>query len=271
MTHPGAVEALTKSFNPNGKARWLALTCVTNYELVGSGPFIHRRILFKSSLPGWQADQLNIRANVDASGCTGAYTFGRRPAHGLSKQSIVECLHRLFRDKTVRGCVQGPVNGAGITVLKDENFQATGAEDGKRLYKKWYNPFKGEPTMHYTMDSDGSFGFALTNSPSSQHIYIVDVFSFGLGGLDSSLPAPRTQKQEVLSGTSMGVSLDKKPAKRARSDESVLSADSKGNFNMEGVQASLDGTGDGGFMKGDDDDGQVKIITEAKLYFKAVR
>lgn len=261
LTHPSVVETRTKDRNPNGKARWTGITCDTTYEVSSGGPFVHRRVIFKCSTAGWNCDNVHTRLNPDAAGGIGKFEYLRRPTSRISNPKTLSCLHRMFGDTTVRGCLENPVNGIGITVLRDEKHHMTGKEDGVRLLKKYWNSFKTEPTMQYTLQQDGSYGFALTNSPQSQHIYIADFLSYGLGGLNLSLPDQKISMEGVQSGQSGGSFSTQRPAKRSKSDNSVMSEDSGGGFATADMKAALDP------MSEDFSNGFVSVSTRTLLYF----
>ena len=209
----------------------------------------------------WPADVFGITDEAARSG--GTIDVGRRPSRGLSNVNVSGSLRRLFTDPTVRGCIEGPTSSLSITVLRDEKFSRTGKEGGVRYHKKWWNGFRQQSTMQYSLDVTGSYGFALMNSPESQHIYLADIYSYGLEGLDSSLPDPKTPLGGVLSGPSGAASWDRKTSKRAKSDESVLSAGSSDSFPMEDVKSALPVQ-----MEGDSELGVADITTVMKLYFK---
>lgn len=261
LTAPGPVHV--KCPDSNGKVRWVGVTCNTTYEAAGGGPFTHRRLLFKSTIP-WPAGTLAPYPSDTASGGRpGEYV--RQGARSLSNGKLAACLSRLFVQGTVRGVLQGPTSTLGITVLRDEKYAFNGNDDGLRKSKKYWNAFSNEPVMQYNLLPTGSFDFSLSNSPSSQHIYLVDIYSYGLQGLDSSLPDPKTVSAGAPSGTPAGAFMDHKPAKRSRSDDSVMSEASNGSFSTGTLtDALLD-------PMRESDDGSVSIVTEMKLYFRKAK
>jgi hypothetical protein len=151
-------------------------------------------------------------------------------------------------------------------VLRDEKFAFNGTEDGVRRTKKYWNGFQKEPVMQYNVHPNGVFDFSLANSPASQHLYLVDIFSYGLQGLDSSLPDPKTPSVGAQSGPSAAASSDQKPAKRSRSGDSDMSGVSSGSSGSFGTDSLLDALVDP--MHEDYDEGTVRVTSEMKLYFR---
>ena len=131
-----------------------------------------------------------------------------------------------------------------------------GSDDGVRRFKKYWNPFDREPVMQYEISPDGSLSFSLSNAPASQHLYLVDVFSYGLGGLDSPLP--------VLSAPSQAASesgAEPSRLKRAKVESSAMEGVTS-TFSTEKLNAALPDPMD------PTDEGNCKVITEMKLYFQ---
>lgn len=254
LTHPRLAES--KGCDFNGRANWLGVTCDTTYELNGAGPFVHRRIIFKSTLP-WESGVIN--AGVDnPSGGLRACEYIRKIATGLSDGKLVGCLRRLFSQDTVRGVVQGPISSLGVTVLKDESFEMKGVEDGVRRHKKYWNSLKGEPVMQYDISPDASFALSLANAPASQHVYLVDIFSYGLGGLEKALPNPSTTAFTAGSGDAQMPS-----KKRVKSEDSVMSGSSNDSFGTGSLRESLLDP-----MTEDLEGGVANVTTVMKLYFR---
>lgn len=261
LTHPSVPNSKVSDFN--GRANWVGVTCNTTYELDTAGPFVHRRIIFKSTVP-WPAE-LIAPADANPAGGIGAGEFVRRGVSDLTDIKTVGCLRRLFAQDTVRGVVQGPVGTLGITVLKDETINLRGSDDGFRTEKKYWNSLKSEPTMQYNISTNGSLDMSLANAPQSQHVYLVDIFSFGLAGLDSSLPDLKTQSSEAPSGQSEDASQQGagRGAKRFKSDDSVMSDVSTGSFGVSGLKSALVDP-----MSQFGEEGQANITTVMKLYFR---
>lgn len=262
LTHPELVSSKISGFN--GKANFVGVTCNTTYEISSSGPFTHRRVLFKSTFP-WPASLIGAAPDNPAGGFRAGECL-RATAGDLSDPKLTGCLRRLFRQDTVRGVLQGATSSLGITVIKDETTSVRGIEDGMRRSKKFWNTLKAEPTMQYNILPTGGFDMSLANAPQSQHVYLADIFSYGLEGLDSSLPGPKTQSAEALFGASAGVSGSDPPAaKRMRSEDSVMSGGSNESFSMKDLGSVLDNP-----MAEDRDGGTASISTEMKLYFRQV-
>lgn len=242
----------------DGSVDWVGVTCNTTYEVTSGGPFVHRRVLFKSPIL-WPGSTIVPSADNPGGGLLPG-EYSRAVAGSLSEASVNGVLRKLFTTPTVRGCVQGPTRTVAVSVLKDETFNMTGKEDGVRRFKKYWNSLKGEPTMRYKLST--SDGFTNELSEPSQHIYLLDFFSYGLEGLDRSLPPGRTESKGVQSGMSGS---DGPPIKKQRSGDSDMSGTS-GSFGVESIAESLPTIGDG-----DAEDGVASVVTEMKVYFKSHR
>jgi hypothetical protein len=202
LTLPSVVTEKLPAFN--GRVNWLGFSCFTTYEISAAGPFMHRRILFKSPLP-WPGQRI-VPGGADTTGGVGTGEFVRAISTDLSDGKLAGCLRRLFQQPTVRGVVQGPTSTLGVTVLRDETRNLRGVDDGTRSVKKYWDSLRGEPVMQYNLLHDGSFDISLANSPSSQQLYLLDVYSYGLEGLDCALPDPTTQAAGARFGQTEGAS-----------------------------------------------------------------
>ena len=264
MTDPSIPSSKSHEFE--GKVDWQGVTCNTTYEATGGGPFLHRRILFKSTVP-WPANKLLMWSGLAAQSGLSPGEYIRGPVSDLKDQVLVGCLRRLFAQSTVRGVVQGPTSTLGVTVLRDEVFQLTGSDDGLRRRKKYWNDLKREPVMEYTLEPSGVFSRALVVGSKAQHIYLVDVFSYGLEGLDVGLPlhAPVPPSEQARQETPL-----RKTAKRVKSDHSGDSNMSNSDgYDMADVRESLPvNAGPTWTPAKEDDDSHVRVFTEMKLYFR---
>ncbi|KAK3669960.1 hypothetical protein LTR78_010132 [Recurvomyces mirabilis] len=252
LTYPDLVR--DKCHESSGKVKWVGVTCNTTYELTDGGPFVHRRVIFKSTIP-WPASPIYRTAANPSSGL-GVGDYARSCAAPLAPDALVGCLRRLFAQDTVRGLIQGPTSNFAITVLSDEKYQCTGVDNGKRLTKKFWNGFEKEPAMQYAIGTNGSLTAQLANSPTSQHIYLVDIFSYGLEGLDASLPLLKSD----------GSGGEEPPMKRTKSESSTEIDMDEG---WDKVSKSLPSTS-GHILLGSRDERQVSITNEMKLYFRNV-
>lgn len=269
LTRPGVVQARNPAFD--GNVCWVGVTCNTTYELDNGGPFVHRRILFKSTIP-WPVGEPRPSGPNPAGGI-GPGEYIRTTAQPLSDLVTTQCLRTLFTTDTVRGAISGPVATKGVTVLKDESFTMRGQDDGVRRKKKYWNALKGEPRMQYTLLPDGGFDAQPANSPASQHIYLVDIYSYGLKDLDVSLPDLRTQSADPPSGAKRGVSSPMQPpsGKRTKSEDSNMSGTGGSEpFSFVGVRENLPGGGSlsDPMVNENKSDGKASIVTEMKLYYK---
>ena len=243
----------------------VGVTCNTTYEISGSGPFVHRRILFKSTLP-WPAGTI-APADPNPSGGVGAGEYIRAVSDTLGDAKLTGCLRRLFAQDTIRGAVQGPTSSLGITVLSDEKKNMRGIDDGVRMEKKYWNTLKREPMMQFNILPTGSFDFSLANAPQSQHVYLVDVFSYGLDGLDSALPDQRMQSTAAQSGPNGGASLPVRGGKRAKLEQSEVEMSGTGGEEHVAPDYSQS-LRDPMLEFVSEDNGVASVSTVMKIYFK---
>lgn len=206
LTDPKCVIQQSKAFD--GPVRWKGFTEFVDYEFTGGGPFTHRRILFSSALP-WGVHHLK-RGTEEVCVTDNYY---RVPGRDIADLATTKCLRRLFAEPTTRGMVSGPLASTGLTVLKNEVFSHVGSETGKRAEAKFWNNFgtpgkKDGRTVKYERQADQSFGMELEDNSYNQHIYLCDVFHYGVDGLDINIPSeeylmspapPSVVKQEVVS------------------------------------------------------------------------
>ena len=248
--------------------KFKGVTHNTTYESVSGGYFYHRRVIFKSSVlwPGDVPQKWPGGAEQHAGLAKGEFVRGR--VKDLKDPTIASCLRRLFVQHTVRGILTGPVASLGVTLLKDDDFHMQSTDDGRREEKKFWNSFRSEPLMEYNLATNGTFDTSFTVGSKAQHIYAMDIVSFGLKGLDVALPSPSPKEQEQV----------RNPKKRPKA-ESGRDSDMSGNsdgFLMPEVEDSLpsgpaaqaDGAVYGQF---EDDEEFVKMFTEMKLYFYQVK
>ena len=232
------------------------------YEAVGAGPFVHRRIIFRATIP-WAGVPISERPVV-AGSSVGRGEFVRPVVSDLSSENLCGGIRRLFSQDTIRGIIQGPLNTVTINVISDEKFSFNGSDDGVRRTKKFWNSFKRTVPHRYKFLTDGVFDSSLANSPDAQHIYIADIFSYGLGDLDTQIPAPI-----VTPVGSTNLSEEQADGKRRK-----VSADSEmSDFtDVSSMKNSLPGPV---LMKGNADinknGGLVSVTTEAKLYYRMLK
>jgi hypothetical protein len=237
-----------------GGVKWWGFTAQTSYNINGPGPFTHRRVLFKSTRT-WRAWGLMAAAENPSRGLSkGDFITSR--AMPCNDSVTLACLRALFVQDNIRGVISGPTTDLGVTVIRDEIYRCNGHASGVMKEKKyWYPQLRDEPVMKYSIKDDGTLGDVLLNSPESQHIYCMDVYSYGLAGLDLPLPT-----SEAKTGAA-----DAPPRKkRTKSDDSSDSA--MGGWSD--VAAAI--TEDTEFVELEAPaQGLVSIYNEFKIYHKS--
>lgn len=183
LTHPLVVSCESKKFG--GTVCWRGVTERFDFELNGDGPFLHRRILFQSAL-AWSFDAVKLtEARVPASG------WHRGPAVRVTDGSVSSELRRLFGQAAdVRTLLYGNVIANGVTVLEDRRRQLQGSKAGSRRSKKYWNGFgknKNGVVLKYDLSDSGSVQSSLLEGSNGQHVYVVDIFQYGINGLDLKL------------------------------------------------------------------------------------
>lgn len=108
--------------------------------------------------------------------------------------------------------------------------------------------------MKYETNGNGEWKGDLADGEYNLHIYAMDIFQYGINGLDARLPSP------TVAGTKRGCDDDAGgKVKRHKSDGSDASYD---DVQMEHL--SIDG---GGFVPEEPVQGVVRIISNMKLYW----
>jgi hypothetical protein len=221
----------------DGAVTWKGFSEKVEYEFTGGGPFIHRRVLFASKIP-WPVQCLtkhNSGEDGDKSYCrlSGSSLADPNPVGTLADTTTAGCLRRIFTEHTVRGLVHGGTQPKHLVILEDRVFSYSGSANGSRRKKKFWNDFggKGKPkTMKYKLDRrTGDVTADPEDSSVYQHIYLVDVFQYGLAGLDLDIPSPeRLMSPPMSSAGARGKSsqMDGQPRPKKVKSDSASSIDS---------------------------------------------
>ena len=170
-------------------------------------------------------------------------------------------LRRLFGGTVdVRKLFFGPVEAKGVTVHEDRRHPLEGKDTGVRREKKFWNGFgtkKAGTVLNYELAENGAVSSSVSESSKGQHYYLLDLFQYGIVGLDAKLPGEK-ETGKKRSGTG-----SEKPGagKRHKSDSSIDSE-------MENVTLS-------DYIPGGTDllelerptSGMVRIVSNMKLYW----
>lgn len=255
LTSPYVLKSESKKFA--GQVCWRGVTEDFSFELNGDGPFLHRRILFSSTV-SWSFPGIRlVKAAVPSSSWT------RAPALTLSDEGMAGELRRLFGpDSTVRNLMFGKVEARGVTVIEDRRVPYEGKVSGARRTFKYWNGFgksKAGTVLKYDVENDGTILSTLVDGSHGEHLYVLDLFQYGISGLDLRLPGEKDlgKKRSSTESVAGGVK------KRHKSDESVDSA-------MEGMglESSLTGNASDDLrMVESAVRGMVRVISNMKLYW----
>ncbi len=255
LTEPYLLKIESKKFA--GQVCWRGVTEDFSFELNGEGPFLHRRVLFSSTV-SWSFPAVRlVKTAVPSS------VWTRPAAVGLTDDSMAAELRRLFgQNSTVRNLMFGKVEARGVTVIEDRRVAYEGKSSGARRSFKYWNGFgksKMGVTLKYDLSEDGTVMGSLVDGSNGQHLYVLDLFQYGISGLDLTLPGVGdiSKKRPSADSVSSGAS------KRYKFDESVDDA-------MEGMGLGSALTGNAA----DDLDmvesavrGVVRVISNMKLYW----
>lgn len=244
------VQYESKKFN--GKVCWRGVTDAFDYEMNGDGPFLHRRIIFQAEAGLSFADVELLKLVVPCS------KWCRSSARPLSDGNMALELRRMFGSSaTVRDLLFSPVSGFGYNVVCDTRKQLEGKASGVRRSQKYWKGFgkTGRGTVvKYEMSAGGVPSGDLAEGEHNLHIYAMDIFQYGINGLDNRVPAPTGAGQKRGSEDEGGGSL-----KRKKSDKSDSSYD---EMNVDGLNIGEDGLPEERFVQG-----VVRVLSNMKLYW----
>jgi hypothetical protein len=158
---------------------------------------------------------------------------------------------------TVRDVLFGQIQAHGYNVFFDKRVPMEGKQSGARKFWKHYKGFgkTGNGTvLKYDMDSDGNTNGDVADDEKYFHIYAMDIFQYGINGLDERIPGSASVgKKRGSDQATSGV-----PAKRTKSDSSY-------DHVMDGVDdLSLGGKGK---VTESAVGGVVRIKSDMKLYW----
>jgi hypothetical protein len=249
LTNPKIVKYESKKFE--GRVCWRGVTEAFRFEMNGAGPFLHRRILFSSSLD-WEFQEIEcVKVGAAAS------EWKRSPCVSLEDSKMCSELKRLFGvEATVRDVLYSRVAAHGVSVIEDKRKSMKGDAAGVRRFKKYWNGFgknRSGKVVKYEVDDDGRVGDDLCDEGKFQNVYVLDIFQYGINGLDFLLPtvAPNLKKRPLEDD---GSSSKKKKAKSETTD-----------LDMGDLNLSDYGSGSGGMESALE--GVVRIYSEMRLYW----
>lgn len=252
LTNPDIVDGDSKRFV--GKVCWRGVTEFLRYEFDGAGPFLHRRVVFQSAQK-WEFQE--VRSVED-----GPYSWARWPCVGVEDPWMCAELKRLFgSEATVRDVLYGKVCAKGVEVVEDRRKSMKGDESGARRVKKFWNGFgknKNGQVVNYVSNDEGTWWDKLVDDGKSFNVYVLDVFQYGIHGLDRSLPcASGAGKKRSSDG-------DASPVERKRAKGEV------DGLKMEMDDMNLSDyvpVGEEWVELGETGKGTVKILSEMRLYW----
>ncbi|KAI4112647.1 MAG: hypothetical protein LQ341_007843 [Variospora aurantia] len=162
---------------------------------------------------------------------------------------------------TVRDLFYAKPDVKGISIQEDKKFPLEGKSSGSLRTKKFWNGFgstRQGTFLNYDIE-DGVVSSSLVDGSKGQHIYLVDIFHYGIHGLDIPVPGPKDMgKKRSNPDVAKGGSV-----KRQKSESSVDSE-------MEDLRLSESLTGnpveDLGYVE-KPALGLVRIISNMKLYW----
>ena len=255
LTKPDIVDEDSKKFV--GKVCWRGVTEYFTFEFDGAGPFLHRRIMFQSEQK-WFGD---VRSTDDDSS-NGDWC--RDCCVGVEDPLMCSELKRLFGvDATLRDVLYSRVGAKGVGIIEDKKRSMRGDEAGVRRVKKYWNGFgknKNGQTVNYLTSEDQTnqttWYDKLPGDGKSFNISVLDVFQYGIDGLDRCLPC------NVPAG------------KKRHSDEDIASSKKKKakaevpDMKMEDLSISeAMAVGDDWVELEEATKGVVRIISEMRLYW----
>jgi hypothetical protein len=183
LTNPWIVDGDAKSFV--GTVCWRGVTEYFRYEFDGAGPFLHRRILFESAQQ-WAFQEIREVESEGSQSC-----WARGPCVGIDDAVMSAELKRLFGlEATVRDCFFGKVAAKGVMVVEDSRKPMKGDANGARRVKKFWNGFgknKNGQVVNYLSNDEGAWKDKLCDDEKSRNFYVLDLFHFGIKGLDYPL------------------------------------------------------------------------------------
>lgn len=185
LTDPKPVRYESKKFD--GKVCWRGVTDAFSYEMNGEGPFLHRRILFQGPTDLTFDDVELEKAELPSS------TWSRPQAVSLQDADMAMELRKMFgAAATVRDLLFTPVKAFGFNIVADTRKQLEGKASGARRFMKFWKGFgkTGSGTVvKYDMSANGETDGSLADDEKYRHIYAMDIFQYGINGLDARIPS----------------------------------------------------------------------------------
>lgn len=250
LTDPKPVRYESKKFA--GTVCWRGVTDAFNYEMNGDGPFVHRRMLFQGP---WAMKFDNVEL-VKLSAPSSEWS--RSAALPLGDPVVSTELQSMFgASATVRDLLFSSVKGHGYNVVADSRKQYEGKASGTRKFQKYFKGFgkTGRGTViKYNLDDNGVTNGDVADDEKYQHIYAMDIFQYGINGLDQRLSSfSSAGKKRPLDQSASASSM-----KRHKSDKSDSSYE---DVSMEGLDLGGDAVEEKALS------GVVRVVSNMKLYW----
>jgi hypothetical protein len=248
LTDPTPVQYESKKFG--GTVCWRGVTDAFNYEMNGDGPFLHRRIIFQGPQSLGFDDVKLVQKDAPCS------KWSRSVASTLDQSNTAGELRKMFgTSATIRDILFSPVKAHGFNVVSDTRKQLEGKSSGTRKFQKYFKGFgktgRGV-VVKYNMAEDGSTEGEVADEEKYYHVYAMDIFQYGINGLDQRLPgAPRIGSKRGCDSDIGGSDM-----KRQKSDSSYE------DVNMSGLHIGDDRKVDENALGG-----VVRIVSNMKLYW----
>ena len=197
VTHPSVIANESRAFD--GRVCWYGCTEDFRFEVQGNGPFVHRRILFQSAT-SWPFQVVSLYSYSQKENL-----YKRGPATGLDDKTSVAVLRKLLeRTDCVRDLLYSKVQCPGVHVIEDRCRQYESKESGVRRTKKFFNGLgknrRGVTLKYQPVQSGGYGGYSSELLEGYQHVYVVDIFQFGMKGLDATVPSEGDCEEAAASG-----------------------------------------------------------------------
>lgn len=252
LTDTQPVQYESKKFD--GKVCWRGVTDAFNYEMNGEGPFLHRRILFQGPISLRFDDVHLVKLGAPSS------SWSRGPAVSLDSGVMAGELRKMFgAGATIRDLLFSPVKAHGFNIVADSRKQLEGKASGARRYQKYWKGFGKAGNgivVKYEMSSNGQYDGSLVDEEKYHHIYAMDVFQYGINGLDAKIPGSAVVGEKRGGDGELGGG----STKRSKSGGSSKSDDSYVD-SMDGLELRDSRVAESAVH------GVVRVLSNMKLYW----
>lgn len=263
LTHPIVPQFKTEGFK--GIVRWKGISDAYRFEFNNGGPLIHRRVLFKSTIP-FPVPSIQPQSNGERS------SYLRLAALPCSDPDVARCLSKIFKGGTVRSLIEEPIQTEYVTVMEDRSRCYNGNDNGARRSHRYWNAFGPQgraATMRYRLQEPGGiYAGDLMDTSELSHVYAMDLFQYGVDATD--LKYPDTEELQIISKMAAAAATPQSgqssvSGSRSSSENSKrVKVESKLAGDMEGLEIGATAA-----LKSAEkpDDGVVKVSCVSKLYW----